>query len=78
MKLSELSGKEIVHVVSGKRLGVLGQTDLVFDKHTGEIKALIIPEGSPFSIRKQRKETTLYWSQIKTIGKDIILVDNQS
>lgn len=78
MKLSELSGKEIVHIVSGKRLGVLGQTDLVFDENTGEIKALIILEGSPFAIRKQKKETTIHWSQIKTIGKDIILVDNQS
>lgn len=76
MKLSELSGKEIVHVVNGKRLGVLGQTDLVFDENTGEIQALIIPEGSPFLKRKQKKGTTIYWSQIKTIGKDIILVDN--
>lgn len=77
MKLSELSGKEIVHVNDGKRLGVLGQTDLVFNEKTGEIQALIIPEGNIFSFRKQKKETTLYWSQIKTIGKDIILVDNE-
>lgn len=76
MRLSELSGKEIVHIVDGKRLGVLGQTDLVFDEKTGEIQALLIPEGPAFSIRKQKKEITIYWKQIKTVGRDIILVDD--
>lgn len=77
MKFSELSGKEIVHVGNGKRLGVLGQMDLVFDEDTGDIQSFIIPESSFFSLRKQKKETVIYWSQIKTIGKDIILVDNR-
>lgn len=78
MKFSELSGKEIVHIENGKRLGVLGQMDLVFDEHTGEIQSFILPSSSFFSFRKQKKETIIYWSQIKTIGQDIILVDNRS
>ncbi len=76
MRLSELSRKEIVHIESGKRLGFLGQTDLVFDENTGEIQAFVVSDRSTFSIRKQKKKTTIYWSQIKTIGKDIILVDH--
>jgi len=78
MKFSEFSGKEIVHIGNGKRLGVLGQLDLVFDEHTGEIHSFVIPRSSFFSFRKQKKETVIHWSQIKTIGPDIILVDNPS
>ena len=77
MKLSELNGKEIVHVSTGKSLGVLGETDLIFDENTGDIQAIIIPESSFFSIRKQKKTTTIYWSQIITLGKHIILVDHE-
>lgn len=78
MKFSEFSGKEIVHIENGKRLGVLGQMDLVFDEHTGEIHSVIIPRSSFLPFRKQKKETIIYWTQIKTIGPDIILVDNRS
>lgn len=75
MKFSELSGKEIVHVGNGKRLGVIGQMDLVFDEQTGEIRSFIIPSSSFFSFRKQKKETIIHWSQIRTVGQDFILVD---
>jgi len=78
MKFSELSGKEIVHIENGKRLGVLGQMDLVFDEHTGEILSFIIPAGSFLSFRKSKKATIIHWSQIKTIGQDFILVENRS
>ena len=77
MRYSELSGKEIVHMGDGKRLGVLGQTDLLFNEVTGEVKALIIPEGRILPFRKQKKETTIYWEQIKTIGRDMVLVDHE-
>ncbi len=43
MRLSELSGKEIVDLKKAERLGVLGQTDLEIDETTGHIKAFIIP-----------------------------------
>ena len=42
MRLSELSGKEIVDVKRAERLGVLGQTDLEINED-GQILALIIP-----------------------------------
>jgi len=34
MRLSELSGKEIVNYKRAERLGVLGQTDLEIEQHT--------------------------------------------
>lgn len=45
MRLSELSGKEIVDLKKAERLGVLGQTDLEFNEKTGQIYELVIPTG---------------------------------
>ena len=74
MRLSELSGKEIVDFRKAERLGVLGQTDLEFDGNTGEIHALIIPTGKWFN-RKQSSEIRVPWQQIRTIGPDMIILE---
>lgn len=75
MRLSEISGKEIVDYVKGERLGVLGQTDLVIDENTGQIEAFIIPTSKWFGFGKKDKEVTVYWHQIKKIGTDMIIID---
>lgn len=75
MRYGEISGKEIINIKTGSRLGVLGQTDIEIDKKTGEIKYLIIPSYRWFGIRKDNEETKLPWNRIKKIGKDIILVE---
>ena len=43
LRLSELSGKEIVDVNRAERLGVLGQTDLEINESTGQIEAINYP-----------------------------------
>ena len=43
MRLSELSGKEIVEINRAERLGILGQTDLEINESNGQIESLIIP-----------------------------------
>lgn len=75
MRYGEISGKEIINVNSGARLGVLGQTDLLIDKRTGEIKYLLIPTYSWFGLRKNEQQTEVPWEKIKKIGKDIILIE---
>jgi len=76
MRLSELSGKEIVNYKRAERLGVLGQTDLEIDQHTGQIKTLIIPNDKLFSFRKQSGgEVRVPWHYIRTIGTDMIILD---
>ena len=44
MNLSEIAGKEIVNLVTGERLGVVGECDLILDEVSGEILALLIPK----------------------------------
>lgn len=75
MKLSELSGKEIVDVKRAERLGVLGQTDLEINEQTGQIEALLIPNLKWFGFRKQGTEVRVPWRHIKRIGTDMIIID---
>ncbi|WP_110929462.1 YlmC/YmxH family sporulation protein [Bacillus massiliglaciei] len=74
MRLSKLSGKEIVDVNRAERLGVLGQTDLEID-HTGQIKALIIPSVKWFGIIRGGNEIRVPWERIKKIGADMMIID---
>ncbi|SFA73383.1 MULTISPECIES: YlmC/YmxH family sporulation protein [unclassified Bacillus (in: firmicutes)] len=75
MRLSELSGKEIVDVKRAERLGVLGQTDLEINENTGQIQALLIPSLKWFGFRKQGGEIRVPWKHIKKIGTDMIIID---
>lgn len=76
MRLSELSGKEIVNYKKAERLGVLGQTDLEIDESTGHINTLIIPNGKWFRVGRQTTaEIRVPWQYIRTIGTDMIILD---
>ncbi|OCA85426.1 hypothetical protein A8F94_11070 [Bacillus sp. FJAT-27225] len=75
MRLSELSGKEIVDVKRAERLGVLGQTDLEINEQTGQIQALLIPSLKWFGFRKQGEEIRVHWKHVKKIGADMIIID---
>jgi len=75
VRLSELSGKEIVDVNRAERLGVLGQTDLEINEQTGQIHTLLIPTGKWFGFRREGNEIRVPWKYIKKIGSDMIIID---
>lgn len=75
MRLSELSGKEIVDVRRAERLGVLGQTDLEINEQTGQIQALLIPTGKWFGFRKEGNDIRVPWKYIRKIGADMVIID---
>ncbi len=78
MRLSELSGKEIVDVNRAERLGVLGQTDLEINESTGQIEALIIPSLRWFGMKRQGDEIRVSWNNITKIGSDMIILDMEN
>lgn len=78
MRLSEMSNKEIIDYEKGERLGILGQTDLVVNKETGQIEAFIIPTMRWFGFRKNENEVLVHWKQIKKIGEDMIIIHLKS
>ncbi|HEX6593947.1 MAG TPA: YlmC/YmxH family sporulation protein [Bacillota bacterium] len=75
MRYKEMSGKEIVNIKHGTRLGILGQTDLEIDQQTGQIKSFIIPNYKWFGLKKEGEEIKIHWDSIKKIGKDMILIE---
>jgi len=77
LRLSELSGKEIVDVNRAERLGVLGQTDLEINVQSGQIEALLIPTLKWFGMKRQGGEIRVEWEQIKKIGNDMMIIDMQ-
>ncbi|MEN1966962.1 YlmC/YmxH family sporulation protein [Lentibacillus sp. N15] len=73
--LSELQIKEIINIKDGSRLGHF--TDLEIDSESGKITALIVPiKEKQSGFFGKADELTIYWSQIETIGSDVILVKN--
>lgn len=76
MKLSELGGKEIINLYNGARLGVIGNSDLVFDEVSGKIMYLIIPKKRAlfFALGEQSK-AEVSWDAIRKIGPDIVIID---
>lgn len=75
MRLSELSGKEIVDLERAEKMGVLGYVDLEINEGDGQIKELIIPAGKWGGFKKEPQEIRIAWRQIKKMGHDMILCD---
>ncbi|WLR52387.1 YlmC/YmxH family sporulation protein [Bacillus tianshenii] len=75
MRLSEMSGKEIIDLKRGERLGVLGHADFEIDETTGMIQSVLIPTMKWFGFRKQGEEVRVSWQDIKKIGTDMIIID---
>ena len=75
MRLSELSGKEIVDINKAERLGVLGQTDLEINEQNGQIEAMLIPSLKWFGMKRHGGEIRVEWKQIKKIGNDMMIID---
>ena len=76
MNLSEIAGKEIVNLVTGERLGVVGECDLILDEVSGEILALLIPrERGFFGIKKDKSVLEVPWRRIRKIGNDMIIIE---
>ncbi|WP_164215504.1 YlmC/YmxH family sporulation protein [Virgibacillus sp. YIM 98842] len=75
MRYKDMSGKEIVNVNKGSRLGILGQTDLEINEKTGKIEAFVIPNYKWFGLKKEGEETKIRWESIRKIGEDMIIID---
>jgi YlmC/YmxH family sporulation protein len=75
MRLSQLSGKEIIDLEHGERMGLVGQADLVINEHTGAIESMILPTGSLLNMRKKRETIVIPWRSIKKIGPEMMIVE---
>ncbi len=76
MLLSELSGKEIIDLSKGEKLGLLGNADLEVDENTGQIIAILISASQWFGMKKKGNEVRIPWNSIRKIGTDMIMVES--
>jgi len=76
MRLSELEGKEVINIINGARLGVIGETDMVIDIHTGEIQSIILPrKNNIFYLWMDRQHIIIPWQAVKKIGAEVLIVE---
>ncbi|MDN4594443.1 YlmC/YmxH family sporulation protein [Polycladomyces subterraneus] len=75
MRWSELTGKELIDLQNGQRLGELGRADLLIDPQTGEIGSLLFPVSHSWFQRRQDM-LTISWNRIRKIGPDMVIVDS--
>lgn len=74
LRYRDISGKEIVDVQHGAKLGILGQTDLEINTATGQIESFIISSYKWFGLKKEEEETKIRWDAIEKIGSDMIMI----
>lgn len=76
MRLYELAGKEIVNIMNGARLGVVGESDMSINADTGEIMTIILPPKRSFiSLWVDKQEVEIPWDAVKKIGSEVIIVE---
>ena len=74
VKTSELRMKDVINVVDGRRLGLIG--DLELDLAQGRVKSVVVPGASRFlGLFGRDRDTVIDWRQIQKIGQDVILVE---
>ena len=74
-KFSELHTKEVIHLADGERLGVVSDMEIDFD--TGKVISISVPGGyKMFGMFGREPERTIPWENIKKIGDDLIIIDN--
>ncbi|ACL69555.1 YlmC/YmxH family sporulation protein [Halothermothrix orenii] len=71
MKLRDLSGKKLINIKTGRVLGTVRDTDLVFETNTGSIESIIFQQKG----LKGEKYIVIPVGAIKQVGTRVILVD---
>ncbi|MEN6411153.1 MAG: YlmC/YmxH family sporulation protein [Veillonellales bacterium] len=76
MRVSDLSGKEVINLGDGARLGIIEECELSVDCKSGRIHAILLPNRSGFlTIFSDNRHSAIPWRAIKRIGDDVIIVD---
>jgi YlmC/YmxH family sporulation protein len=75
MRWSEFSDKELIDLLGGERIGVIGQADLEVDPQTGKIRSMIVPTGSGWFGKKQGT-VEIQWNKIRKIGPEMVIVES--
>jgi YlmC/YmxH family sporulation protein len=73
MRMSELAAKEIIDILTGERLGLVGESDLTLDEATGRIVELIVPARR--GLWAGRPAAAIPWSAVRRVGPEVVIVE---
>ena len=79
MRLSEIGNKDIIDLTKGCNHGQLWDCELLLERRSGRIIAILIPSGT---LKKNKKRCAgewiqLPWSNIVKTSKDMIIFKSQ-
>lgn len=76
MRLSDMTGKEVINIGDGARLGIIEECDLGIDARTGKIDSILLPgRGGLLQIFSEYRGAIIPWESIRRIGDEVIIVD---
>lgn len=76
IRLSDLTGKNIVNLYDGTRLGVIYEPNISFDANTGHLKTLYLGGRNGFTgLWSEKNSLQIPWDSVHKIGQEVVIVD---
>ncbi|MGM9572676.1 MAG: YlmC/YmxH family sporulation protein [bacterium] len=76
MRLSSMSGKEIINLHDGARLGLMGDSELMIEPDSGKIHSIVVPNTvSLMNLFYKQKDFVIPWSSVRKIGNEVVIVE---
>ena len=75
LNTDEIRNKEVINIFDGKSLGYV--CDIEINLQAGTIDGIVLPgsRGIFNLFGKGEEDIVIRWSDVKTVGEDVILVD---
>ena len=75
LNTDEIRNKEVINIFDGKSLGYV--YDIEINLQAGTIDGIVLPgsRGIFDLFGKGEEDIVIIWSDVKTVGEDVILVD---
>lgn len=75
--VNEIKAKEVINVSDGARLGFV--SDVEIDLKNGRLVSLVVPGAyRMMGFLGREEDVVIKWENIKKIGDDIIIIDNNN
>ncbi len=75
MRLSDLTGKEVINLADGSKLGTMDECELIFDLKTGKIESIVVPNRGFFNFLNYHNVNIIRWEALRRIGEEVVIVD---
>lgn len=73
VRLSELGHKEIINLVNGHRMGLMGESELGVDEATGRILEIWVPARRGLFAAQTARQ--IEWDRVRRVGPEVVIVE---